>query len=142
MVKVHGTKELKRAIRRAPAVLQEEALKEVRKSTQSMYQGAKHGFDTASNYGAFYHGKAGMQSVTGAARRFYRWSVSKAALRGRVGLLTPRARKKAFYLRFFMDGTVNQPARPVHDDAFEAEREPYIQNQTRALKRVLTKIFG
>lgn len=141
MAKIVGVKQVKRAIRRAGDELTEEALVEVRKSTKAMFDDARAGFDTAGDIAPLYHGQRGMQSVSGVARRFYRWSVSKARLSGRVGLLSERANRMAFYLRFFNDGTVNQPARPVHDNAFENERETFIGNQTEALDRVLRKVF-
>lgn len=142
MAKVKGVRELRAVIRRAPRHLQEEVLKEVRASTKRMHRDAIKRFDTASRYAAFFHGGAGMRRVTGNVKRFYRQSVSKARLLGRVGLLSKKANQKAFYLRFFLYGTITQPARPVHDDAFEAERDTYIINQKRALKKALTKIFA
>lgn len=114
---------------------------EVRKSTKAMHDDAKRRFDSAASYAEFWHGKRGMQNITGRARRLYRWSVSRAKLLGRVGVLTPMSLRRVFYLSTFLYGSVNQPARPVHDDAFEAERDVYIQNQSRALRRVLRKIF-
>lgn len=140
--RIHGVREIRRAIRRAPVVLQDEAMKEVRASTQAMHRAAMANFNTASKYAPLYHGKMGMQSLTGIARRSYRYSVSKKRLSGRVGLLSSTAASRAFYLYFFMYGTVNQPARPVHDDAFDGEKDHYIDAQTKALRRVLTTIFG
>lgn len=141
MAKIVGTREVRRAIKAAGPELTDEILVEVRKSTQAMHQEAMEGFDTAGDIAPFYHGQQGMQSVSGIARRFYRWSVSKATLTGRVGLLTKRANKKAYYLHFFNEGTVNQPARPVHERAFELESEEFIQNQRKALVRTLRKVF-
>ena len=142
MAKVKGVRELRAAIRTAPRHLQEEVLKEVRASTKRMHRDAVQRFATAARYAPFFHGQAGMRRVTGNVKRFYRQTVSKARLLGRVGLLSERANRRAFYLRFFLDGTITQPARPVHDDAFEAERETFIINQKRALKKALTKIFA
>lgn len=140
--KIHGVREIRRAIRRAPPILQEEAMREVRESTRAMHRAAMIGFNTASKYAAFYHGKMGMQSLSGIARRSYRYSVSSKRLSGRVGLLSSTSASRAFYLYFFMYGTVNQPARPVHDDAFDGEKDRYIDEQTKALRRVLSAIFG
>lgn len=141
MAKVRGSRELRAAIRRAPAELRDEALQEVRRSTKNMYDDAIRRLATASAYAPFEHGGAGMQSITGTVRRYYRWSVSKTRLSGRVGLLSTTAAKRAFYLRFFLDGTAHQPARPIHDDAFEAERDVYIANQKRAMDRIMRRVF-
>lgn len=141
MAKVRGAADVKRAIRRAGPALEDEALKEVRVSSKRMHDDAMRRFATASSYAEFWHGKPGMQNITGNARRLYRWSVSRAKLQGRVGVLSPASMRRVYYLWIFLYGSVNQPARPVHDDAFEAERDPYIANQTRALQRVLSKLF-
>jgi len=141
MARVRGTKAIKAAIRRAGPALQDEALKEVRESSRRMYYDAQARFNIASAYAEFYHGKLGMQNITGNARRLYRWSISKKLLRGRVGILSPMSARRVFYLSIFLYGSINQPARPVHDDAFEAERDVYTQNQTRALRRVLARVF-
>lgn len=140
MARVRGAKAVRQAIRRAPREVRDEALVEVRKSTKSMYQDARVRFNTASAYAPFWHGGVGMRNITGTVRRYYRWSVSEKALVGRVGLISALANNRAFYLRFFLYGTENQPARDVHGDAFEKEREPYITNQTRALSRALSKV--
>lgn len=131
---------MKAALRRAPRHLQDEAMKEVEASTRAMHREAMAGFAIAARYAAFWHGQIGMRNITGTARRFYRWSVSRRMMRGRVGLLSRTAERRAFYLRFFLYGTRNQPARPVHDDAFEGEREVYIQRQAQALQRVVRRL--
>lgn len=141
MARVRGVRDVKAAIRKAGPAVEEEALTEVRKSTRRMHADAKLRFDTASSYASFYHGKRGMQNITGLARRLYRWSVSKRQLKGRVGVLSAQSARRVYYLRSFLYGSVNQPARPVHDDAFEAERDNYTANQSLALKRVLRRIF-
>jgi hypothetical protein len=141
MAKVRGAKDVRAAIQRAPVALQDEAVEEVTASTKRMYYDAKGRFATAAAYGSFWHGKAGMQNITGTVRRLYRFSVSKKMMRGRVGILSAASSRKAWYLRFFLYGTSRQPARNVHDDAFEAEKDVYTVNQTRALKRVITKVF-
>ena len=140
-VRVRGVKELRRAILRAEPALREEALQEVINSTEAMYQDARDRLDSASSYAAFWHGQEGMQNITGQFRRLYRRSVSKKKLLGRVGFLSARSNARVFYAHFFLDGTVNQPARPIHDDAFEAEEPRYVAKQREALRRVLTKIF-
>lgn len=142
MARVRGVREVRRAIQRAGPEIQNEALKEVRRSTQAMHRDAMARFNTASSYATFWHGKIGMQNITGRARRLYRWSISKKRLTGRVGVLTPGSMRRVYYLWIFLYGSINQPARPVHDDAFEAERGPYIANQSRALRRVLARLFG
>lgn len=140
-VRVTGTKELKAAIRRAPLALQEEALDEVKASTDRMWYDARDRLATAAKYAELHHGGAGMQNITGAFRRRYRRSVSKTQLKGRVGLLSSTSIRRTPQVRWFNDGTANQPARPFHDDAFEAEEGDYITNQTQALRRVLNKVF-
>lgn len=137
MARIIGVNEVRRILRQLPPALKAEVMKEVRASTKKMHQDAMQGFATASKFAPFYHGKLGMQNITGAARRSYRYSVSETQLKGRVGQLSSGASRSAFYLRFFLYGTVNQPARPVHDVAFEKNRQPYIDNQTKALRRVL-----
>ncbi|MCG8668917.1 MAG: hypothetical protein MI867_05850 [Pseudomonadales bacterium] len=140
MARVRGADDVRKAIRRAGPELQRQALEEVKAHSQKMYQDTMAGLDTAASYGTFYHGKPGMQNITGIFRRNYRWSVSKAKLKGRVGFLSARAARKAFYAKWFFYGSENQPARPVHDDAFEANREPYIKAQSVALRAVLARL--
>ena len=140
MVKIRGAKELRAAIKRAGPELRAEATKEVRASTKRMHQMAQAGFNSASALAPFWHGKSGMQSITGAARRNYRMSVTKDGMTGRVGLLTGTALKNAFYLKYFLFGTSHQPARNVHDLAFEAEAPDFITNQGLALERVLRRM--
>ena len=140
MAKIRGSKELKAAIRRAGPDLRKEATAEVRKSTKQMHTTFMMLLNSAASYAAFWHGKPGMQNITGTARRSYRWSVSENRMSGRVGLLTPASERRAFHLGFFLYGTVHQPARNAHDDAFERERDVFIQNQGQALARVLRKI--
>lgn len=140
MAKIRGTKELKRALRAAPADLREEALVEVTKSTKAMHSRAMAGFASAGRIASFWHGLAGMRRVTGLSRRLYRFSISKKMMKGRVGLLTARSEKRAFYLIIFLFGSPKQPARNVHEDAFEEERDVYILNQHEAIKRVVRKL--
>lgn len=141
MARVRGAKNVRAALRRAPQALRDEAIEEVTASTKRMHADAKGRFATAAAYGSFWHGKAGMQSITGTVRRLYRYSISKKMMRGRVGILSAASSRKAWYLRFFLFGTSRQPARNVHDDAFEAEKDVYTVNQSRALKRALSKVF-
>lgn len=141
MAKVRGAKEVRRAIKRAGPEVQEMALKNVRKSAQQMHRDTMNGLETAAAYGPFYHGGLGMRRITGIFRRNYRWSISKTRLTGRVGFLSARAARAAFYASMFFYGTQTQPARPVHDDAFEANRESYIRNQTVGLRAALARIF-
>lgn len=140
MVKISGARELRAAIKRAGPDLRAEAGREVKESTKRMHQEAMAGFATASAFAPFWHGKDGMQNISGAARRAYRQSVSRDGLTGRVGLLSSSALGKAFYLRFFLYGTSHQPARNVHDQAFEGERDAYVANQARAMTNVLRRM--
>lgn len=140
MARVRGAKELRAAIKRLPADLRTEASKEVRASTMAMHRKVIELLSSAASYAPFWHGKAGMQNVTGAARRSFRYSVVDKGLTGRVGLLSAAAEQKAFYLRFFLHGSVHQPARNVFDDAFEGERDVFIANQLRALTSVLARL--
>lgn len=141
MAKVRGVNEVRKAIRRAGPEVQNMALEQVKKSSQQMHRDTMFGLETASSYAQFYHGGVGMQRLTNFFRRNYRWSISKSRLTGRVGFLSARAARSAFYASFFFYGTQNQPARPVHDDAFEANREPYIRAQTAGLRAALARIF-
>lgn len=140
MARIRGAEDVRKAIRKAGPELQRQALEEVRASSKKMHQDAMAGLDTAASYAALYHGKPGMQNITGTFRRFYRWSVSPTKMKGRVGFLSARAAHKAFYAKWFFYGSANQPARPVHDDAFEANREPYIKAQSVALRAVLARL--
>lgn len=108
---------------------------EVKASTDRMWYDARDRLATAAKYAELHHGGAGMQNITGAFRRRYRRSVSKTQLKGRVGLLSSTSIRRTPQVRWFNDGTANQPARPFHDDAFEAEEGDYITNQTRAAAR-------
>lgn len=140
MAKIRGAKELRAAIKRAPAELRKEATDEVKASTKRMHETVMQLLNSAAIYAPLYHGGPGMQNITGNARRNYRYSIVDKGMRGRVGLLSPAAESKAFYLRMFFTGTVHQPARPAHDDAFEQERDVYIANQSRALARVIARL--
>lgn len=140
MAKIRGAKELRRDIRALPAELRAEATKEVRESTKRMHRRVMQLLASAAFYAPFWHGGAGMQDITGAARRSYRYSVIDKGMRGRVGQLSPTAQRNGFYLRFFFYGSRHQPARPAHDEAFEDERDVFIANQGAALKRVLGRM--
>lgn len=140
MAKVRGAKELRAAIRNAPKDLRAEAVKEVRASTIKMHRTVYQLLNSAASYAPLWHGQAGMQDITGNARRSYRYSVVDNGMKGRVGLLSAAAERNAFYLRFFFHGTVHQPSRNAHDDAFEQERDVYIHNQGLALERVLRRM--
>lgn len=141
MAKIRGTRELKAAIRRAGPALRKEATEEVRASTKRMHSRVMALLMTSGiAYSPHWHGGAAMQNITGNARRNYRYSVSERRMSGRVGLLSPAAERRAFYLGFYLYGTVHQPSRNVHDDAFEAERDIFIDNQGKALERVLRQI--
>lgn len=117
-------------------------MEEVENSTRRMLSDARARLNTAASYAELYHGQQGMQNVTGQFRRLYRRSISKKQLKGRVGLLSSTSVARAPQVRWFNDGTINQPARPFHDDAFEAEEDRFIRNQAPALRRALTKVFG
>lgn len=140
MAKMRGAKELRAALKRAPDDLREEASKEVRESTKRMHRKVMQLLNSAASYAPFHHGGMGMQNITGAARRAYRYSVADKGLKGRVGLLSPAAEQRAFYLRFFLYGTSHQPSRNVHDTAFEGEREDFIVHQRKALESVLRRM--
>ncbi len=140
MAKIRGAKELRAAIRNAPKDLRDEATKEVRASTIRMHRTVQMLLNSAAIYAPLWHGKAGMQNITGDARRSYRYSVVDKGMRGRVGLLSSQAERAAFHLRFFFYGSVHQPSRNAHDDAFERERDTYIDNQGKALERVLVRM--
>lgn len=87
-------------------------------------------------------GKSNMDAMvkrrSGALKRYYRSSVSGGALLvGRVGYLTPRARKNAFYARFLNDGTRDMPARPFHDNAVEDNLDHHVDGMRAALATVV-----
>lgn len=141
MAKIRGAKELRAAIRRAGPELRKQATAEVRASTKRMHSRVMRMLLTSGMaYAPHWHGKAAMQNITGNARRNYRYSVSERMMRGRVGLLSPAAESRAFYFRFYLFGTVHQPSRNVHDAAFEQERDVFIDNQQKALERVVRQL--
>lgn len=87
-------------------------------------------------------GRANIRAMTrrrsGQLLRFYRSSVSRGAIAvGRVGYLTARAKRSAFYARFINDGTREIAARPFHSLAVEAAERPFIVGQRRALRAAL-----
>jgi len=141
-MRLKGVKQLRAAILRADPELREEVLEEVENSTARMLSDARNRLNSAASYAEFHHGKRGMQNITGTFRRLYRRSISKKQLKGRGGLLSSTSVARAPQVRWFNDGTINQPARPFHDDAFEAEEDRFIKNQAPALRRALTKVFG
>lgn len=132
----------KRALRRAGPEVQKEAFKEVERSTKAIYDKTMSGFDHAGAIAPLFHGKPGMRNISGKARRLYRWSISKKQMKGRVGLLTKRSSRRAFYLSFFMFGTATQAARPVHQIASDSEKDAFEAAQRAALRRVFRKLFG
>lgn len=140
MAKITGAKELRAALRRASPDLREEATKEVRASTIRMHRKVMELLNSAASYAPLWHGGEGMQNITGVARRSYRYSVVDKGMRGKVGLLSANAERSAFYLRFFFYGTSHQPSRNAHDDGFEDERDVFLDNQGRALARVLARM--
>lgn len=140
MVRIRGAEDVRKAIRKAGPELQRQALEEVRVASKQMYDDTMTRLANAAAYAPLYHGKPGMQDITGIFRRNYRWSVSPTKMKGRVGFLSAQAARKAFYAKWFFYGSDNQPARPVHDDAFEANREPYIKAQSVALRAVLARL--
>lgn len=141
MAKIRGAKELRAAIKRAGPALRKEATVEVRASTKRMHSRVMALLMTSGiAYAPHWHGGAAMQNITGTARRNYRYSVSERRMSGRVGLLSPAAERRAFHLGFYLYGTRHQPARNVHDDAFEDERDTFILNQGKALQRVLRQL--
>ncbi|MEY8117645.1 hypothetical protein AB9F26_05160 [Falsihalocynthiibacter sp. BN13B15] len=140
MAKIRGAKELRRALKHAPSALRKEATEEVKISSQTMYRRVMAGLATAGRLAPLWHGKIGMQRITGNARRFYRHSVSEKKMSGRVGLLTPGAHRSAFYLRMFFYGTYRQPARNIHEEVFEDEADGFVKAQQKALDRVVRKL--
>lgn len=72
---------------------------------------------------------------TGTLVRFYRSSVSRSALEGRVGYLSRRAKAEAFYARFIHDGTRYLLARPFHTIAVEETELLHGQRMREALRR-------
>lgn len=140
MARIIGIKELQAALKASPEFVRQEATKEVRASSTAMRAKVMELLASAASYAPLWHGQPGMLNVTGKARRNYRVSVVKGGLEGRVGLLTPAAEKAAPELRFFLYGTVHQPSRNAHDDAFEAERDPFIVRQEAALERALVRM--
>lgn len=144
MAKIRGAKELRAAIKAAGPDLRKQAGEEVKASTNRMHAKARLMMGSASSIAEFWHGKPGMQNITGAARKAYKKSVSRDGLTGKVGILGETAgadsNMGALALRFFLFGSSHQPARNVHDAAFEDERDVFTHNQGKAMEAVLRRM--
>lgn len=144
MAKIRGAKELRAAIKAAGPDLRKEAGTEVKASTDRMHKNARAMMGSAASIAAFWHGKPGMQNISGAARRSYKKSVSRDGMTGKVGILGETAGADSNYgalaMRMFLFGSSHQPARNVHDAAFEDERDAFIHNQGEALEAVLRRM--
>ncbi len=140
MARIIGTTQLQAALKASPAVVREEATKEVRASANAMRARVMDLLASAASYAPLWHGQPGMLNLTGKARRNYRVSVVKDGMEGKVGLLTPAAEKATPELRWFFFGTVHQPSRNAHSDAFETERGPFMIKQEAALERALARL--
>jgi len=146
MARIRGAKELRADLKRLPEALREEAMKPVKASTVRMHRRVMELLNSASSLAPFYHGLPGMQDVdtplhpAGSARKSYRYSIVNKGLTGRVGQLSPGAERAGFHLYFFLNGTSHQPARPVHDIAFEEERNLFASAQQKALLNVLSRL--
>jgi len=139
MARIRGAKETRAAIRRLPKAMRDEAAKPVKTSTERMYDDVRDRLAHAGEIAPLYHGKPGMQNITGAARRAYKKQLSRDGLTGRVGILKNEG-DGALHLRIFFTGSVHQPARNVHDPAFELESEHFFRDQELALRRVLEQL--
>ena len=140
MAKMTGVNQLRSVLRKLPRDMQDAATKELKSSTERMHRHAIGLLNTAGALAPLWHGEAGMQTITGAARAAYRRSFSQKSMTVRVGLLSSSALKQGYYLRFFNDGTIHQPARPFHDIAAETERPLFEAAQKRALAQVFARL--
>lgn len=70
-------------------------------------------------------------------RRLYKTWTSKGALKGRVGYITPAARRAAYYARFVHDGTAHSASRPFHQNAVDQHKPGFNRGASEALRRAL-----
>ncbi|MEO0485274.1 MAG: hypothetical protein AAF092_05125 [Pseudomonadota bacterium] len=137
--RVRGVGSLRREIKAMGLDVADRAIEPIRKHTREMRAEV---MDRLASYDDFHHGQRGVQSRTGRLRRFYRSSTSRAALSGRVGLLSSRAQREAgIQARALFYGTATQPARPAHDEVFELHEHVYIADQEAVLRDILRR-FG
>lgn len=130
MSRMHGIREYRAALKRAPAHLRDGVGDAVKQTTEAVHARGKANIDSMTT------------ARTGELRRNYRRSFSKTSLKGRVGYLSAKARDAAFYARFVNDGTVKMAARPFHTNAIEAERDADTARMVKARDRVLSLLSG
>lgn len=123
-----GARRFQAAIRKAPDDLKKIVADELRETVNAVH--AK--------------GRANLAAMvtprSGALERNYRKSLSKKTLTGRVGYLSAKAKRAAFYARFINDGTRKMAARPFHTNAVESEKEQHQRRMLRARDTVLREI--
>lgn len=127
--KIIGVAEARQALRNAPKYIRflaADVIEDVIKSTH---------LDAKANMNSM-----GIKKKSGNLSRFYRRSINKKKLTGRVGLLSSRARKKAFYARFINDGTEKMTARPFHTAAVEKNDAKFLSDSINVLRKVGLKL--
>lgn len=139
MGKLRGTAGLKKELRAMGLDVADRAVEPIRKHTKEMRAEVMARLNA---YDDFHHGQKGFQNKTGNLRRFYRSSVSRKMLVGRVGLISKTAQAKAGrQAHFLFYGSSRQPARPAHDEVFELHEQEYIADQEKVLRDILRR-FG
>lgn len=123
MSRIKGVAALRRRRRAAPGALQEAVTDQLRKTVEAGRDLGRENIDQM------------FDRRTGISRRFYRASVSVAALSARFGYVTRAGQKQAFYARFLNDGTRTMEARPFHDNAVEAVEREHAAGMLVALRR-------
>ena len=126
MSRLTGVSSVRRAIRALPSALKVEAVQALRTVVSETRDTGRANIDSA------------FRRHSGDLRRNYRSSVSVKALTGRVGYLTPKARRAAFYARFLHDGTVDIEGIPFHDRAIDVNEERFFTQCGQALRDALS----
>lgn len=105
--RVKGVASARRRLKKLPGLLQERAAEMIVEHTAKVHRSGRENIQSMT------------RRRTGQLLRFYRRSVARATLVGRVGYLSARARRTVFYARFLHDGTRSIMPRPFHDNAVE-----------------------
>lgn len=134
MSRMLGVREFRGALKRAPAELRGLAADGIAATVAEVHARGR------ANVEAMAIGtspkpvqkRKGKQYPRRVLRRHYRKSVSRKRLVGKVGYLTRKARREAYYVRFVHNGTAKMAARPFHARAVEASASADEKRMVRA----------
>ncbi|WP_208348702.1 hypothetical protein [Pseudaestuariivita rosea] len=124
-MRAKGFKRARARVRRSVSALEEASLDALAETVDAVHRAGRQNI------------QAMVRRRSGRLSRFYRKSISRARKLGRVGYLTRRARREAFYARFVHDGTRRLQARPFHDQAVAQEDAPHLRRMGRAVRKAL-----